>query len=114
MDCLFCKIVAGEIPAQIDYQDDRVLAFADINPKAPVHLLIIPRQHIATVDVLTDEQEGLVGHMVLTAQRLAREKEIAASGYRVVMNCNADGGQEVFHLHLHLIGGKALSWPPGC
>jgi histidine triad (HIT) family protein len=112
-DCLFCKIAAGEIPATIVYQDDQVVAFEDISPQAPHHLVIIPRQHIATVNDLEDEHEELFGKLASTAKRLAAERGIDGSGYRLVMNCNSAAGQTVFHIHLHLLGGRSLTWPPG-
>lgn len=108
MPTLFAKIIRGEIPSDKVYEDDRVTAFRDIRPAAPVHILVVPAKVIPTVDDLTDEDEALVGHMVLVARRLARQEGIAASGYRLIFNCNEDGGQEVFHLHLHLIGGRRL------
>lgn len=113
MDCVFCKIIAGEIPAKIIYQDDAIVAFDDLYPKAPVHKLIIPKKHIATINDLTATDADLVGKMVIIAKQLAAEYNIAESGYRVLMNCNEDGGQAVYHLHLHLIGGRSLRWPPG-
>lgn len=113
MDCLFCKIAAGEITADIVYQDDDVLAFRDINPQAPVHLLVIPRRHIATPNDAVDGDAGLLGRLYLTGRRLAAEEGIDTDGYRLVMNCNRDGGQSVFHIHLHLLGGRAMQWPPG-
>ena len=112
-DCLFCKIVAGDIPADIVYEDDHVLAFRDINPQAPTHVLVIPRTHIARINDLAAEHAEIVGRMYLAAAAIARNEGIAESGYRTVMNCNADGGQTVFHIHLHLLGGRALTWPPG-
>lgn len=112
MDCLFCKIVNQEIPANILYQDDKVLAFMDINPQAPFHALIIPRLHIATLNDMTDEHSELVGHMVKTAAHLAKEQGFAEDGYRTVFNCNSHGGQTVYHIHLHLLGGKPMGWPP--
>ncbi len=112
-DCLFCKMAAGEIEPDVVYQDDRLLAFRDIKPQAPVHILIIPKRHIATLDDLTEADEPLVGSLVTTAARLARQEGIAERGYRTVLNCNADGGQEVFHIHLHLLGGRPMGWPPG-
>lgn len=113
MDCLFCKIVNKEIPATIAYSDDKVIAFDDLHPRAPTHKLIIPRKHIATLNDLTTEDAPLIGHLLYTAQTLAKQYGIAEAGYRVVMNCNADAGQAVFHIHLHLIGGRHLTWPPG-
>jgi histidine triad (HIT) family protein len=113
MDCLFCKIANGEIPAKIDYQDDNVVAFADINPQAPVHLLIIPRQHINTLNDLRPEELPIVGDLVRIAGQLAKKHQISEDGYRLVMNCNANGGQSVFHIHMHLLGGRLMAWPPG-
>jgi len=112
-DCLFCKIVAGDIPADIIYESDSTIAFRDINPKAPTHVLIIPRRHFSTTNHLTDEDRETVGDLVLTATKIAAEEGIAADGYRVVMNCNAAAGQSVFHIHLHLLGGRTMKWPPG-
>lgn len=109
MDCIFCKIVNGQIPANIIYQDDSLIVFDDIHPKAPHHKLIIPRKHIATLNDLTMEDKDLVSHMVFTAKLIATQLGIAESGYRTVINCNADGGQEVYHLHMHLLGGKLRS-----
>ena len=113
MDCLFCKITAGEIPADIVYQDEKVLAFRDIAPKAPTHILIIPKRHIATLNDATPEDTALLGHIMLTGARLAAEAGCDQQGYRVVMNCNADAGQTVFHIHLHLLCGRLMHWPPG-
>jgi histidine triad (HIT) family protein len=113
MSCLFCRIVSGEIPAAMVYEDDRLVAFADINPQAPMHVLIVPRQHIATLNDLTDEHDGLVGEMVRRAAALAKTRGYEARGYRTVFNCNADAGQTVFHIHLHVLAGRHLGWPPG-
>lgn len=113
MDCLFCKIAAGEIPANIIYHDDAIVAFDDISPQAPQHKIIIPRAHIATLNDLQNDHQAIIGQMVQTATQLASKLGIAEQGYRLVMNCNADGGQTVFHIHLHLIGGRAMHWPPG-
>ncbi|MEJ2576117.1 MAG: histidine triad nucleotide-binding protein [Gammaproteobacteria bacterium] len=112
-DCLFCKIVAGEIPADKVYEDDHVIAFRDIAPKAPTHVLVIPRRHISTLNELTPEDAELVGRMYLAARDVAHRERIAEPGYRTVVNCNADGGQAVYHIHLHLLGGRSLKWPPG-
>lgn len=112
-DCLFCKIAAKQIPAHVVYEDEKVLAFRDINPQAPVHILVIPKKHIATLNDVGHEHGALLGHMVTMAGELARTEAIAGAGYRVVMNCNEDGGQTVFHIHLHLLGGRGLHWPPG-
>ena len=110
-DCLFCGIVAGKIPANIVYSDELVVAFSDIHPQAPVHILIIPRVHTASLNQTDDG--ALLGHIMKTAAKLARDKGISESGYRVILNCNQDGGQTVYHLHAHLLGGRALGWPPG-
>ena len=112
-DCLFCKIIEGTIPGAIVYQDDRVVAFKDINPQAPMHVLILPRRHIATLNDLTPEDDGLVGELVRRAAAIAADNGHAERGYRTVFNCNADAGQTVFHIHLHVLGGRRLSWPPG-
>ena len=108
MPTIFAKIVRGEVPADIVYQDDRVTAFRDINPAAPVHVLIVPSQIIATVNDLSGADEALVGHMVTVAKKIATDEGVAESGYRLIVNCNLDAGQEVPHLHMHLLGGKAL------
>ncbi len=108
MPTIFEKIIAGELPATIVHRDDQVVAFHDIRPAAPVHILIVPRKPIPTVDDLADEDQGLMGHMVLVARDLARQLGVAQAGYRLIFNCNANGGQEVYHLHLHLIGGRPL------
>ena len=110
-DCLFCRIVSGAIPAKLLAETEDCLAFRDIDPKAPVHVLVIPRVHVAALDDVEDPM--LVGRMILLATRLARDEGIAASGYRTVINTRADAGQSVPHLHLHLLGGRKLSWPPG-
>lgn len=107
-DCLFCKILNKEIPVDIVFADDELLAFNDISPQAPTHVLIISKTHIATVNDLTEAQSGIIGKMVLCAKTLAGEKGIAESGYRLVMNCNDQGGQTVFHIHMHLLGGRQL------
>ena len=112
-DCLFCKIVAGEIPAEIVVESEGAVAFRDINPKAPTHVLIIPKRHIATINDLADGDEDTVGELFSVAARIAADEGVADEGYRVVMNCNAAAGQTVFHIHLHLLGGRKLTWPPG-
>ena len=112
-DCIFCRIVAKEIPAKLAYEDSDLLAFHDINPQAPVHIQIIPKRHIAKVSDLTDENLPLIGNLVRVANRLAQESKIAEPGYRLVINCNAGAGQSVYHLHLHLLGGRPMRWPPG-
>jgi histidine triad (HIT) family protein len=113
MDCLFCKIAAGQIPAALVHQDDQLIAFKDINPQAPLHLLIVPRRHIATLNDLSPEDDGLVGSMFRRAAALAAEHGYADRGYRAVFNCNREAGQTVFHVHLHLLAGRGLGWPPG-
>jgi histidine triad (HIT) family protein len=112
-DCIFCKIIQGEIPAQLVHQDEYVIAFPDIHPKAPQHFLIIPRRHIATLNDLKAEDTWLAGHLLQTARELAQRFDIAEPGYRVLMNCNEGGGQMIFHIHLHLLGGRVMHWPPG-
>ncbi len=111
--CLFCKMVAGEIQPDKVYEDQHILAFRDINPQAPVHILVIPKIHIGTLNDLDEGQADLIGHLYLAAAQIARQEGIGERGYRTVMNCNADGGQTVFHLHLHLVGGRQMTWPPG-
>jgi histidine triad (HIT) family protein len=108
MPTLFEKIIAGEVPATVVFRDSRVIAFLDIRPAAPVHILIVPNKVIPTVNDIADEDEALIGHMVIVARDLARQQGIAKDGYRLIINCNAHGGQEVYHLHLHLIGGRPL------
>jgi histidine triad (HIT) family protein len=112
-DCLFCKIIAGEIPGSIVYQDERLIVVKDINPQAATHLLIVPKRHIASLNDLTPDDDALVGEMTRRAAALAREFGHADRGYRTVFNCNADAGQTVFHIHLHLLGGRRFGWPPG-
>ena len=109
--CLFCRIVAGEIPAARVAETDDCIAFRDINPQAPVHVLVIPREHVASLDTASDP--AMIGRLALLAARIARDEGIAESGYRTVINTNADAGQTVFHVHLHLLGGRHLGWPPG-
>ena len=113
MSCLFCKIVAGEIPAKRVYEDEIVLAFEDINPQAPVHVLVIPKRHVATLNDLQASDDQLVGTLLRRAAAIAGERGLAAGGYRTVFNCNSDAGQTVFHIHLHLLGGRRMTWPPG-
>ena len=112
-DCLFCRIVAGEIPAKIVHRDDTLVAFRDINPQAPLHVLIIPTKHIATVNDIAAEDDALVGSMFRRAAAIAAEHGYAERGYRTVLNTNRDAGQTVFHIHLHLLAGRGLAWPPG-
>ncbi len=113
MSTLFTKIINGEIPAQIIYEDDKVIAINDISPQAPIHKLIIPRQEIHTLNDLSINDQPLIGHMIYVAKQLAMQLKIAENGYRLVFNCNQDGGQTVNHIHLHLLGGRSLGWPPG-
>jgi histidine triad (HIT) family protein len=113
MSCLFCRIAAGELPAKLIYEDDALVAFHDITPQAPVHVLIVPRRHIATLNELTAEDDELVGKMLRRAAVIARDLGIAPRGYRTVFNCNREAGQTVFHLHLHVLGGRPMRWPPG-
>jgi len=113
MNCIFCKIAAGEIPATIVHQDEDVVAFRDLNPQAPTHILIIPRKHIATVNALEEADAATVGRLFLAARRLAAELGFAEDGYRLVLNTNAAAGQTVFHIHLHLLAGRNFAWPPG-
>ncbi len=112
-DCIFCKIVAREIPGEIVYEDDETLAFKDINPQAPVHILVITKKHLASLAEVGEADKGLLGHINLVISRLAREKGISEKGYRVVVNTGAEGGQTVPHLHFHLLGGRSFKWPPG-
>ena len=112
-DCLFCKMVKGEIPPDIVHEDDDVLAFRDINPQAPTHVLVIPKRHISTINDLGGGDTDLVGKLYLAAKKVAEMEGIAGPGFRTVMNCNRDAGQTVFHIHLHVLGGRQMSWPPG-
>lgn len=113
MSCLFCKLAKGEINSDIVYEDDEIIAFRDIHPQAPHHILVIPRRHIATVNDAGPEDTALIGKLILTAQQVAKELDVANDGYRLVMNCNNHGGQTVFHIHLHLLAGRPMHWPPG-
>jgi histidine triad (HIT) family protein len=112
-DCLFCRIIAGEIPASRVHEDDRFVAFDDIHPQAPMHVLVVPREHIATLNDLEPQHDDLVGAMIRLGASIAARRGFAETGYRTVFNCNADAGQAVFHLHLHVLGGRTLGWPPG-
>jgi len=113
MECLFCKIAEKEIPSSIVYEDERIVAFNDINPQAPVHVIIIPRKHIEKISDITVDDVDIIGRLVFVAKDIAKEKGISEPGYRLVFNCNKDAGQAVFHIHLHLLGGRKFSWPPG-
>jgi len=113
MNCIFCKISAGEIPAAKVFEDERCVAFNDLSPQAPVHILIIPREHVDSLDKVSESDEPVLGHLLLTAADIARSKGFAENGYRVVINTNADGGQTVFHLHVHLLAGRPFVFPPG-
>lgn len=112
-DCLFCKMVAGDITPDSVYENDEVLAFRDINPQAPTHILVIPKKHIATINDLDTDDEALIGKLFLAAKEVAKTEGLEQRGYRTVMNCNREAGQTVFHIHLHVLGGRAMSWPPG-
>jgi len=112
-DCLFCRIVAGQIPAHRVHEDNTYLAFRDINPQAPTHVLIIPKTHIATLNDAEEDDNALLGGMLTLAARIARDEGCAEDGYRVVLNCNRSAGQSVFHIHAHVLGGRSLTWPPG-
>jgi histidine triad (HIT) family protein len=112
-NCLFCKIINGDIPASIVYQDDRLTAFDDINPQAPTHVLIVPKRHMATLNDLQAEDDQLIGEMVRRAAAIAKERGLSAGGFRTVFNTNREAGQTVFHIHLHLLGGRSMHWPPG-
>ena len=112
-DCLFCKIIRHEIPASIEYEDEHVLAFNDINPQAPTHVLIVPKRHIATLSEIGPADDQLVGEIVRRAAAIAEARGIAAGGFRTIFNTNRDAGQTVFHIHLHLLGGRSMAWPPG-
>ena len=112
-DCLFCKILNGDVPADLVYESDSAIAFRDISPQAPTHVLVIPRKHIATINDLGEDDQEIVGSLYLAAKDIARAEGLSDEGYRAVMNCNEGAGQSVFHIHLHVLGGRALSWPPG-
>ena len=112
-DCIFCKIVSGGIPAEKVFENDHVIGFQDLNPQAPTHVLIIPKKHVSTINDLQDEDKALVGEMFMAARQIAADQGLAEKGYRTVMNCNEEAGQTVFHIHLHLLGGRRMQWPPG-
>jgi histidine triad (HIT) family protein len=112
-NCLFCKIIAGDIPASKVYEDDRMIAINDINPQAPMHVLVVPKKHLSTLNELSPAEDDLVGAMVRTGAAIAKERGHDGPGFRSVFNCNAQAGQTVFHIHLHVLGGRAMAWPPG-
>ena len=112
-DCIFCKIASGDIPAEKIYENDQVIGFRDLNPHAPTHVLVIPKKHFSTINDLKDEDKSLVGDMFLAAKQIAADEGLSERGYRTVMNCNEEAGQTVFHIHLHLLGGRRMQWPPG-
>ncbi len=112
-DCLFCKMIAGEIQPDVVFENEHVLAFRDINPQAPTHILVVPREHIATINDLDEAHSWLLGQLYLAAKAIAAQEGIAEAGYRTVMNCNAGAGQSVYHIHLHVLGGRRMNWPPG-
>ena len=112
-ECLFCKMVSGVIPCDKVYENEYLLAFRDIDPKAPTHILIIPKKHITTLNEINENDQDLLGELLLTAKKIAKDEGIDTSGYRTVFNCNSDGGQTVFHIHMHLLGGRPMAWPPG-
>ncbi|MGQ9608636.1 MAG: histidine triad nucleotide-binding protein [bacterium] len=113
MDCLFCKISDGKIPAKIVFSDEKAVAFEDINPQAPIHIIIIPRKHISTVLDIKDEDHDLMGYLYKVASQIAVDKKIEEDGFRLVINCNKSAGQEIFHVHIHMLGGREFGWPPG-
>jgi histidine triad (HIT) family protein len=113
MPCLFCEIVAGRIPARVAFQDDDILAFHDINPQGPLHILVIPKRHISSLLDLTEADDALIGSVVRQARNLATASDLAERGFRLVLNCGEDAGYSVYHVHLHLVGGRRLGWPPG-
>lgn len=112
-DCLFCKIIEKQIPSEIIYEDEKILAFKDIDPKAPIHVLIIPKEHISTLNDVNKEHSEVISEILLVAKSLAKDFGIDDKGYRTVINCNGEGGQAVYHIHLHLLGGRQMNWPPG-
>lgn len=113
MNCLFCKIAQGEISASVVFEDGEIMAFRDLNPQAPKHVLIIPKQHITSLNEANDEHQALLGKMALSAKKIAQTEGISDAGYRLVINTNPDGGQTVYHIHVHLLGGRHMTWPPG-
>ncbi len=112
-DCIFCKIINKEIPASIVFEDEKMIAFNDINSQAPIHILLIPREHFTSLNDIPEEKKNILSHLLLKARQIAQEKGIAEKGYRIVLNTEKDSGQEVFHIHFHLLGGRRMHWPPG-
>lgn len=112
-ECLFCKILSGEIPAQSVYKDESIFAFYDINPQTPTHILIIPREHFASLDDIPENKQAVLSHLLIKAREIAQQKGLKTSGYRIVLNTGKDAGQAVFHIHFHLLGGRRMAWPPG-
>ena len=112
-DCIFCKIIKGEIPSKKIYEDEDIFVFEDINPQAPVHILLIPKQHFASLNDIPEEKKDMLGQLLIKARRIAEDQGMAQRGYRIVLNTQRDSGQEVFHIHFHLLGGRRMSWPPG-
>ncbi len=112
-DCIFCKIIRKEIPASIVYEDERMIAFDDINPQAPVHVLLIPKEHFPSLNEIPEDKKDVLSHLLLKAREIAREKEIGERGYRIALNTGRESGQDVLHIHFHLLGGRQMSWPPG-
>ena len=112
-DCIFCKIIKKEIPAKVVFEDDQIIAFEDINPQAPIHILLIPKNHYASLNEIPDAEKDILSHILLKARQISREKGIDQRGYRIVLNTAKDSGQEVFHIHFHLLGGRRMTWPPG-
>ncbi|MBA2651780.1 MAG: histidine triad nucleotide-binding protein [Tatlockia sp.] len=113
MDCLFCKIAQGEIPSKVAFEDPDMIVIHDIRPQAPIHMLVLPKKHIATINDIDSENEQLLGRMIVTAKKMAKAEKIAEEGYRLVFNVNSGGGQDVYHIHLHILGGRQMTWPPG-
>ena len=112
-NCIFCKIINKEIPSQLIYEDEKITAFNDINPHAPIHILLIPKEHFASLNDIPEEKKDLLNHLLLKARQIAQQEGIAKNGYRIVLNTEKDSGQEVFHIHFHLLGGRRMRWPPG-
>ncbi|MBA3535669.1 MAG: histidine triad nucleotide-binding protein [Tatlockia sp.] len=113
MDCLFCKIACGDIPSKVAFEDPDIIVIHDIKPQAPIHMLVLPKQHIATINNVDNKNEQLLGRMILTAKIMAKAEKISEDGYRLVFNVNSSGGQDVYHIHLHILGGRQMTWPPG-